>query len=52
MQVSIVIPTYNEEKNIPIIIPQIFAILKQANITSEVIVVDDNSQDQTAQEVK
>lgn len=52
MQVSIVIPTYNEEKNISIIIPQIFAILKQANITSEVIVVDDNSQDQTAQEVK
>jgi dolichol-phosphate mannosyltransferase len=44
MKTVIVIPTYNESKNINILIPQIFKILPDINV----LVVDDNSPDGTA----
>lgn len=47
LDVSIVLPTYNEAENIPVIIPRICDVLSQAGIKGEVIVVDDNSPDGT-----
>jgi dolichol-phosphate mannosyltransferase len=46
--VSVILPTYNEYENIGLIIPKIFKELADENITSEIIVVDDNSPDGTA----
>lgn len=46
--ISVVIPTYNEKENIKRLIPAIFRHVRNA----EVIVVDDNSPDGTASEVK
>lgn len=45
---SIVLPTYNERKNISIFIPKIEAYFGKKNIFLEIIVVDDNSPDGTA----
>lgn len=47
LDVSVVLPTYNEAKNLPVMIPAIIEALKNANINGEVIVVDDQSPDQT-----
>jgi dolichol-phosphate mannosyltransferase len=48
LDVSIVLPTYNESESLPVIIPKIVDVLTRANIKGEVIVVDDNSPDGTA----
>ncbi len=45
--VSIIIPTYKEAENLPLLIPQIAAALGQRGWNWEVIVVDDNSPDAT-----
>ena len=42
-QYSIIIPTFNEKKNIPILINKIYKLIKNRNY--EIIVVDDNSND-------
>ena len=47
---SIVIPVYNEEKNINKLVNRIFYYLKK--ITFEVIIVDDNSEDFTEINIK
>ncbi len=47
MDLSIVIPTYNEKENIPILLKRINLILKKNKIDAEIIVVDDNSPDGT-----
>lgn len=52
MTLSIIIPTYNERENIKILIPQIIEIFKQNGFSGEIIVVDDNSPNGTAKEVK
>lgn len=52
MKVSIVLPTYNEKDNIKAIIPKIFEVFEKNKIEGNVIVVDDNSPDGTAEEVK
>ena len=46
--VSIVLPTYNEAANMPVLIPRIVEALREAGLEPEVIVVDDNSPDATA----
>ena len=46
-KLSIVIPTYNEEGNIKILLETASRILKQIPISFELIVVDDNSKDKT-----
>lgn len=48
-QVSVVLPTYNEAGSLPLLVPRIIAALNGAKLTSEVIVVDDNSPDGTAE---
>lgn len=52
MKIAIVIPTYNERKNIKILIPEIFRISKENKLSTQVLVVDDNSPDGTANAVK
>ena len=46
--VSVVLPTYNEAESLPVIVPRIVAALRDADLTCEVIVVDDDSPDGTA----
>ena len=56
-QVSIIIPSYNEEKGLPIVLEQLRKILNTEQISSdallseriEIIVVDDGSSDKTAE---
>jgi dolichol-phosphate mannosyltransferase len=45
--VSVVIPTYNESKNLPLLIPRIANAMQKAKMPYECIVVDDNSPDRT-----
>ncbi|MDF2955238.1 polyprenol monophosphomannose synthase [Candidatus Alkanophaga liquidiphilum] len=52
MKVSVVVPTYNERENIRILIPKIMRVFEQEGLCGEVIVVDDNSDDGTAAEVR
>jgi dolichol-phosphate mannosyltransferase len=44
---SLVIPTYNEEKNLEDLCCQIFSVLDRLHFNFEIIIVDDNSPDQT-----
>ena len=44
---SVVIPTYNERKNVQILIPAIQRVFEQNGIDGEIVVVDDNSNDGT-----
>lgn len=48
MTLSIVIPTYNEAENIPLLIDRI----SKLNLDAEIVIVDDNSPDGTADVVK
>ena len=48
MQLSLVIPTYNERENIEPLLDEVFAVLGRHGIEAEVIIVDDNSPDGTA----
>ena len=45
---SIIIPTYNEAQNIEVLIPQIHETLIKNEINYEIIIVDDDSPDNTA----
>ncbi|MBW2989708.1 polyprenol monophosphomannose synthase [Candidatus Woesearchaeota archaeon] len=47
MEASIIIPTYNERKNIEKLIPHIEKVISENSIDSEIIVIDDNSPDKT-----
>ncbi len=47
MDLSIVIPTYNERDNVPKIVGDIFKEFKKHKIKGELIIVDDNSPDGT-----
>ena len=46
--ISIILPTYNEADNLKLIIPKISKLLADQEIAGEIIVVDDNSPDGTA----
>ena len=48
-ELSITVPTYNESKNIETLVIRVFDSLKKYGINGELIVVDDNSPDGTAQ---
>lgn len=52
LELSIVIPAYNEAQRLPKTLDRIREYLAQRNTTSEVIVVDDGSRDGTAQVVE
>jgi dolichol-phosphate mannosyltransferase len=47
LEVSLIIPTYNERENIGIVLQQVYAVLQEAGRVFEVIVVDDDSPDGT-----
>lgn len=48
LDVSVVLPTYNESASLPVIVPRIVEALSRAGLRAEVIVVDDASPDRTA----
>ncbi len=49
VDVSVILPTYNERDNIVRLIPEIHRVLASNNIDYEIVVVDDNSPDGTAE---
>jgi dolichol-phosphate mannosyltransferase len=55
MDITLVIPTYNESDNLPILLERVFGAFRDSGIDGKVIVVDDDSPDgtwQTAEELK
>lgn len=44
-ELSLIIPTYNERKNLQILIPKILDVFKKNHLDGEIIVVDDRSED-------
>jgi len=47
MDITLVIPTYNEAGNIPILVDLVFNIFSNEELDCNIIIVDDNSPDQT-----
>ena len=47
-QVSVVLPAYNEADNLAELVPETAAVLRDAGVTFEIVVVDDGSTDGTA----
>jgi dolichol-phosphate mannosyltransferase len=55
MEITLVIPTYNESENMPILLERVYGAFRSSNLDGRVIVVDDNSPDGTwrvAEELK
>ena len=52
MDLSIVIPFYNEHKNIPLLLEEIYQALQPTNWTYEVVAIDDGSRDGTYELLK
>lgn len=50
--VSIVVPTYQEAENVPILAERVFAALRGADLPGEMIIVDDDSRDGTEDAVR
>jgi len=50
-EISVVVPAWNEEKNIEQIIERLSRVLDQAEPNYEIIIVDDGSKDQTSEKV-
>lgn len=51
-RLSVIIPTYNEVDNMSVLIPKLIGILDSKGIPHEILVMDDNSPDGTADEVE
>jgi len=47
--VSVVVPTFREAENLPLLVPRIAAALAEAGLTGEILVVDDDSADGTVE---
>ena len=52
MKLSIVIPSYNEAESLPETLEQIEAALVSAGIDHEILVVNDNSSDNTVRSIR
>ncbi len=52
IDISVVVPVYNEEENLPVLIPQIVEVLKALGKTYEMIFVDDGSKDRSRRLLK
>src|SRR5947209_17567761 len=46
-EVSVIIPTYLEARNLPVLVPRVAAALDQAGLRREILIIDDNSPDDT-----
>lgn len=51
LDLSVIIPCHNELHNIPILLSRLVKVFKRNNINGEIIVVDDNSTDDTSAKV-
>lgn len=51
-RISVVIPTYNERENLSKLIPELFKIFSRNDLRGELIIVDDNSPDGSAEVVR
>lgn len=49
--ISIIIPTYNEKENICRLIPSILAVSRNAKMQTEIVIIDDDSPDNTARAI-
>jgi glycosyltransferase involved in cell wall biosynthesis len=47
IEISAVIPVFNEEQNLPILVPQVIQVLNQIGKRYEIVLVDDGSKDQS-----
>src|SRR5512139_3824917 len=47
IEISAVIPVFNEEENLPILVPQVIQVLNQIGKPYEIVLVDDGSKDQS-----
>jgi len=52
LDLSIVVPVYNEEENLPLLWPEIREVLEPTGLRYEVIFVDDGSRDRSAEIVR
>jgi dolichol-phosphate mannosyltransferase len=52
IELSVVVPVYNEEENLPILVPKLSEVLKGLQKTYEVIFVDDGSSDGSGKVLK
>ncbi len=49
---SVIIPFYNEEKNIPLLFEELIPVLRRSNMPFEVLCIDDGSKDKTLLHLK
>jgi glycosyltransferase involved in cell wall biosynthesis len=52
VEISVVVPVYNEEENLPILVPKLSEVLKDLHKAYEVIFVDDGSSDRSRRILK
>lgn len=48
MKIRVILPTYNEKENLKILLPRLFEVFESNGLNGDVLVVDDNSPDGTA----
>ena len=49
--VSVIVPTYREAENLPLLVPRVAEALRSADLAAEIIIVDDNSNDGSVEAV-
>jgi glycosyltransferase involved in cell wall biosynthesis len=52
IDLSVVIPVYNEEDNLPLLWPELKSVLKAERVSFEVVFVDDGSRDRSAEIIR
>ena len=52
VELSVIIPVYNEEDNLPLLWPELCGVLETMGVTFEVIFVDDGSRDRSAELIR
>ena len=52
MDLAIVIPLYNEEQTIKVLLDDIYSLLKKLNITYEIFIINDGSTDNSLSIIK